>query len=148
MSRDLAGKVAKVTRKAERIRAKPEHHAAALDRLATHLESLDVWTRAEPGSRRPKLTRDDIAAAAVRVADAEGFEAVSMRRLATELGVGTMSLYHYVHTKDELLTLITDHIMGELLIPDDEAMPTDWREAVRRVAELSRQTLQAHPTSR
>ena len=55
-----------------------------------------------PGARRPRHTREQIAAAALAIADAEGFEAVSMRRVATELGAGTMTLYHYVRTKDEL----------------------------------------------
>ena len=52
--------------------------------------------RPAPGERRPGYTRDQIVAAAIAIADAEGYEAVSMRRLATELGAGTMTLYHYV----------------------------------------------------
>ena len=59
--------------------------------------------RPEPGARRPRHTREQIAAAALAIADAEGFEAVSMRRVAAELGAGTMTLYHYVRTKDELV---------------------------------------------
>ena len=65
----------------------------------------------------------------MRIADAEGFDAVSMRRIATELDAGTMTLYHYVRTKDELLTLVIDAVMGEVVIPDDEPMPDDWRAA-------------------
>ena len=56
-----------------------------------------------------------------------------MRRVAEELGAGTMTLYHYVRTKDELLALMDDAIMGEMLIPADE-LPTDWRAAVTAIA--------------
>ena len=51
----------------------------------------------------------------MRIADAEGIDALSMRRLAAELDAGTMTLYHYVHTKDELLALVTDAVMGEVV---------------------------------
>src|SRR5262249_32571353 len=98
----------KAARQAERVKAKAARHAAQLDRLAAHLEALDVWTRVEPSRRRPRLSREEIAATAVRLADAEGLDALSMRRLAAELGAGTMTLYYYVRTKDELLALVTD----------------------------------------
>ena len=104
-------------------RAKAALKAEALDRVAEHLGALDVWTRVEPAARRPRFTRDEIAATAMRIADAEGFDAVSMRRIATELDAGTMTLYHYVRTKDELLTLVVDAVMGEVVLPADEPMP-------------------------
>jgi len=107
-------------------------------------ESLEVWTRPERGRRRPRYTRDEIAAAAIRVADAEGFDALSMRRLASELGAGTMTLYHYVRTKDELLALVHDAVMAELLVPADE-LPADWREALTAIAHRSRDALRRHP---
>lgn len=103
-----------------------------------------VWARPEPARRRPRYTREEIAAAAVAIADAEGFEAVSMRRLAGELRAGTMTLYHYVHDKEELLALMDDAIMGELLIPDDE-LPADWREALDAIARRSRAAQRRHP---
>ena len=125
----------KIARKAEaqtaKVRAKAAKHVAALERLAAHLDAVDVWIRAEPGSRRPRFSREEIAAAAVRIADAEGFEAVSMRRIAAELDAGTMTLYHYVRTKDELLALVTDAVMGEVRARPTTC-PTDWREAMRR----------------
>ncbi len=73
-----------------------------------------------PGPGAP-FTRDEIAAAAVKIADDEGFDALSMRRLAAELDAGTMTLYHYVRTKDELLALVNDAVMGELIVPDGRA---------------------------
>jgi len=118
--------------------------AETLDRLAAHLGALDVWTRVEPAARRPRFTRDDIITAATSIADREGFDAVSMRRIATELDAGTMTLYHYVRTKDELLTLVIDAVMAEVVIADDE-MPAHWREALTLLANRSRAALERHP---
>ncbi|HEX3279027.1 MAG TPA: TetR/AcrR family transcriptional regulator [Thermoleophilaceae bacterium] len=103
-----------------------------------------VWARAEPGSRRARFTRDQIAEVALRIADAEGIDAVSMRRVAGELGAGTMTLYHYVQTKDELLALMDNAMMGELIVPDDE-LSADWREALTQIAHRSRAALLRHP---
>jgi AcrR family transcriptional regulator len=135
----------KLTEHAAKVSAKAERHLESLDRLASHLDSLDVWTRAEPSARRPRFTRDEIAAAAIRIADAEGFEAVSMRRIAADLGAGTMTLYHYVRTKDELLTLVTDAVLGEVVVPADEVLPDDWRAALTVIARRSRAAVMAHP---
>ncbi len=107
-------------------------------------DSLEVWTRPERGRRRPRYTRDEIAAAAIRIADTEGFEELSMRRLASELGAGTMTLYHYVRTKDELLALVHDAIMAELLVPAGE-LPDTWRDALTAIAYRSRDALRRHP---
>jgi AcrR family transcriptional regulator len=103
-----------------------------------------IWARPEPGARRPRYSREQIAEAALALADAEGFEAVSMRRVASALGAGTMTLYHYVRTKDELISLMDDGIMGELLIPDGE-LPSDWREALTLIARRSRAAFLRHP---
>ncbi|MBL7491976.1 TetR/AcrR family transcriptional regulator [Frankia sp. AgB1.9] len=105
-----------------------------------------IWLRPEPSGRRPRLRREQITAAALRVADAEGFEAVTMKRVATELGAGTMTLYYYVSTKAELVALMQDAILADLLIPDDE-LPSAWREAVTVIARRTRDVLVAHPWS-
>lgn len=105
-----------------------------------------IWTLPEPGTRRPRFTREQIAAAALAIADAEGFEAVSMRRVAAELGAGTMTLYHYVRNKDDLIALMDDAIMGELLIPDSE-LPSDWRAALTELARRTRAAFRRHPWS-
>ena len=105
---------------------------------------LPIWARPEPGSRRPRFSRDQIARLALEIADAEGFDAVSMRRLAAELGAGTMSLYHYVATKDDLVALMDDALMAEALIPEGE-MPPGWREALSEVARRTRAALVRHP---
>lgn len=103
-----------------------------------------VWSRPEPGARRARLTRDEIARAALRLADADGIEALSMRRVAAELGVGTMSLYYYVQTKAELLDLMHDAMMGEVVLPDRE-VPRDWRKALEAIARRALASLHRHP---
>jgi AcrR family transcriptional regulator len=100
--------------------------------------------REEPGARRAGLSREQIARTAVEIADAEGFEAVSMRRVARELGAGTMSLYHYVRNKDELLTVMFDLLMGELVVADDE-LAGGWRRALTAIARATRKGFKEHP---
>jgi AcrR family transcriptional regulator len=130
---------------AEQVQAHAEKHSEQLNRLGpVAYDALDLWTRMEPGSRRPRFTREEIAAAAVRIADTEGIDALSMRRLAAELEAGTMTLYHYVRTKEELLALVTDTVMAELLLPPDE-LPSDWRAAITAIARSSCAVLTRHP---
>jgi AcrR family transcriptional regulator len=102
-----------------------------------------IWLREEPGTRRPSHSRAQIAATAVRIADTKGFDAVSMRRVAQELGAGTMTLYHYVRNKDELVMLMNDTVMGEVLVPDGE-LPIGWREAITTIARRSRAAFERH----
>jgi AcrR family transcriptional regulator len=107
-------------------------------------ESTLIWTRPEPGTRRPKFTREQIASTALAIADTEGFAAVSMRRIASELGAGTMTLYYYVRTKDELVALMDDAIMAEVLIPAGE-FPAHWHDALTEVALRTWDVLMRHP---
>jgi AcrR family transcriptional regulator len=81
---------------------------------------------------------------ALRIADAEGLEALSMRRVAEELGAGTMTLYHYVRTKEDLLALVEDALMGETS-DACEPLPKTWRAAIRRLANATRATYARHP---
>jgi len=67
-----------------------------------------------------------------------------MRRVAAELGAGTMTLYHYVATKDELLALVDDAIMGEIVVPEEE-LPNGWRAGMKEIAERSKDAFVAHP---
>lgn len=140
----------KLDRKLEQQVAKHERAANKLARKLATLEqahgiALDLWTRPEPGARRARFSREEIATAAMRIADSEGFDALSMRRLAVELGAGTMTLYHYVSTKDELLSLVVDAVMGEVVIPPGETLPDDWREALRTIALHTLAALRRHP---
>jgi AcrR family transcriptional regulator len=109
----------------------------------TESEPTLIWLREEPCSRNPGHSRAGIAAAAMEIADTEGFEAVSMRRVAQALGAGTMTLYHYVANKDELVTLMMDAVMGEVLVPAEE-LPDEWRPAMARIAIATRESLRRH----
>jgi AcrR family transcriptional regulator len=140
----VADVVAEKATKQERMAAKAAKRAEALDRVSAHLGAFDLWTRPEPTARRPRLTRDDITMTAMRIADSDGFAAVSMRRIAADLGAGTMTLYYYVATKDELLALLVDAVMDEAAIPAGEPMPADWRVALTMIADRTRAALQRH----
>lgn len=132
-----SAKVDTAAAKAARALGEHHHHHAA--------DPLAVWARDEHDRRRPRCTRADIAAAAIRIADSEGLDALSMRRLAAELDVGTMTLYHYIATKDELLTLVFDGLMAEMVLPPGQSLPHGWREALTTIARRSRDTLRRHP---
>src|SRR5215510_6805767 len=103
-----------------------------------------IWARPEPGTRRPRYTRDKIATAAVAIADADGFEAVAIRRVAAELGGSPMSLYHYIAGKEDLVALMDDALMAETVVPGDE-LPTDWRQALATIARRTRAVFLRHP---
>ncbi|MEZ0095857.1 TetR/AcrR family transcriptional regulator [Streptacidiphilus sp. EB129] len=105
-----------------------------------------VWGRMRTGGRgpQPSLSLDAIVGSAVALADAEGVEAVSMRRIAAELGVGTMSLYRYVETKDDLLDLMTDQVMGGGGGLGDP-LTDDWRADLRGIAHGYRRLMLTHP---
>lgn len=103
-----------------------------------------IWAQPAPGERKPRFTREQIAEAALRIADQEGFAAVSMRRLADELGAATMTLYHYIRTKDDLMAMMDDAIMAAVLVPDGE-MPSEWRPALQRIALNSYRAFMRHP---
>jgi AcrR family transcriptional regulator len=89
------------------------------------------------------LTRESIARAAIAIADEEGLDAVSMRRVAARLDVGTMSLYHYVATKSDLFTVVADAIMAGMLIPPGE-VPAGWREGLTELARRARTLFERH----
>ena len=103
-----------------------------------------IWARPERTGRgpRPAYTRADIAAAAVRLADAGGLDAVSMRHVAAELGCGTMSLYNYVPRKEDLYELMVDAISGEHEVWEPSG---DWRGDMRRIAQQTRALMHRHP---
>jgi AcrR family transcriptional regulator len=114
--------------------------------MATGNDSRPIWAVPEPADRKPRYTREQIAATALRIADAEGFDAVTMKRIAAELGAGTMTLYYYVRTKADIVALMQDAILADVLIPYDD-FPPDWRSAMTAVARRTREVLMAHPWS-
>lgn len=88
------------------------------------------------------LNRDQIAVAALAIADAEGFSSVSMRRVAQKLRVGTMTLYYYVRTKSDLIAVMDDALMAEVVAP---SLPRDWRKALTMIALRTRDVFIRHP---
>ncbi|HEY1100235.1 MAG TPA: TetR/AcrR family transcriptional regulator C-terminal domain-containing protein [Myxococcota bacterium] len=112
--------------------------------MASRQDRPPIWTQPEPGKRAPRLSREQIAAAALRVADGEGFAAVSMRRVAQELEAGTMSLYHYVRTKEDLVALMDDVLMASIVV-DDATLPAGWRAGLTAIAMHTRAVFVAHP---
>jgi AcrR family transcriptional regulator len=87
------------------------------------------------------LSKQRVVAEAMRLADREGVDGLSMRRLAGELGAGAMSLYHYVANKDELLDAMVDVVFAEIALPAEG----DWRSAMRARSVSARQVLARHP---
>jgi AcrR family transcriptional regulator len=88
------------------------------------------------------LTRERVLRAAMRIADRDGIESLSMRKLGQELGVEAMSLYNHVRNKVDLLDGMIDVVFGEILLP---ASGTDWRTAMRERAGSARRILLRHP---
>jgi AcrR family transcriptional regulator len=106
---------------------------------------VPIWSLPERGERgpKPRHSRAAIADLAVQVADAEGIGAVTMRRIAADLGMGTMSLYNYVPTKDHLVQLMIDQAASEYAYPRHP--PRDIRPAVADLARQGRDIAQRHP---
>ena len=97
----------------------------------------------EPKPRAVRLSRERVLTGALELADAEGLDALSFRRLAAHLGVTPMALYRHVESKEALLDGLADLILGELELPGPQA--DDWRLQLRAVAQSFRAALVAHP---
>ena len=97
--------------------------------------------RATPERRTP-LTRERVLRAAVELADQEGIDAVSMRRLGTELGVEAMSLYNHVANKEDVLDGMVDAILGEIENGPDDG---DWKVVLRGRILSARRAMLRHP---
>jgi AcrR family transcriptional regulator len=101
--------------------------------------------RKRGAGRRPSLTVDDVVRAGIELADTEGLAAASMGGLAKELGVGTMTLYTYVPSKEELLDLMVDQVLAERRLPGPgESRPKNWREQVALYSTETRAMFQRH----
>ncbi|MBV9381069.1 MAG: TetR/AcrR family transcriptional regulator [Streptosporangiaceae bacterium] len=103
-----------------------------------------IWMRPERSAvgRPAQRSRAEITCAAVGIADREGLDTVSMRRVAAELGTGAASLYRYVETRDELLDLMIDAVGGEHQLPGPSG---DWLADLVAIGEQSRTILRRHP---
>jgi AcrR family transcriptional regulator len=96
---------------------------------------------ARPKARAP-LSRERVLRAAIAIADKDGIDAVTMRRLGEKLGVEAMSLYHHLASKDEIAAGIVDLLIGEIPTPP---AGDDWKAAIRGRALAAREHLRAHP---
>ncbi|MCO6006569.1 TetR/AcrR family transcriptional regulator [Actinoallomurus purpureus] len=114
--------------------------------MSSNADSLanSVWTR-PPRSRggQPALSRGQIVRAAIELLDEKGLDGLSMRRLGSRLAAGATSAYWHVATKDELLELALDEVMGEIEVP--EAGAADWRTAAAALAHGLRAMILRHP---
>lgn len=109
------------------------------------MSGASIWSRPDRGSRgpAPAHSRDTIVEAAIALADADGLAAVSMRAVAAALGTSAASLYRYLSSRDDLLDLMTDRVLGELRPypqPDGDWLDTMLRLARRQLALYRRHT--------
>ena len=100
-----------------------------------------------PRGGRESLTRTAVLRAAVALADSEGLDAVTMRRLAETLEVVPMALYKHVADKDDLLAGMVDLLVDDMEVPPPASRP-QWREGVREALHGARRVVQAHPWAR
>ncbi|WP_405062036.1 TetR/AcrR family transcriptional regulator [Kribbella sp. NBC_01505] len=101
---------------------------------------------AKGAGRRPSLDVNEVIATGIRLADSDGLAAASMGGVAKELGVGTMTLYTYVPSKDELLELMVDQVLGERELPGPgDPRPADWRAQVEIYSSQTQLMFRRHP---
>ncbi|HET6857605.1 MAG TPA: TetR/AcrR family transcriptional regulator [Streptomyces sp.] len=105
--------------------------------------TASVWSRPRP-RQREQLTREQIVAATIELLDADGIEALSMRKLGARLDAAATSLYRHVANKDELIQLVVDDVYGELQV-QAAADRAQWRTAVTRTATDLRAMALRHP---
>jgi AcrR family transcriptional regulator/DNA-binding transcriptional regulator YhcF (GntR family) len=120
----------------------------AVPGVGTVVEGDRPANRTAPSPRRPRapeggLTSDRIVAAGIAIADAEGLGAVSMRRVASEIGVATMSLYRHIADKDDLLLQMMDAVFRSWRPPPDP--PAGWRPRLEIVARMLWDACRQHP---
>jgi AcrR family transcriptional regulator len=103
------------------------------------------WQRAPrpPAPRRQPITREAIVETALELLDREGLDALSMRGIAQELATGPASLYRHVGSREGLLDLVLDRVIGEQEVPDPD--PARWREQVKEIARTMRAAIARHP---
>ena len=100
-----------------------------------------LWAKERRSPRRQAPSVERIVRTAITIADTEGLPALSMRRVAADLGSGTASLYRYVASRDDLLDLMIDEVKGT----EDTELTGDWRADLASVARQGRATLLRHP---
>ena len=92
--------------------------------------------------RPPAYTREQVVDASIRLADADGLDAVTMRRVAAQIGAGAMSLYTYVPDREHLIDLMVDAVAAESALP---ALTGDWRADLFALFSAQRDLMHRHP---
>jgi AcrR family transcriptional regulator len=131
---------------AERVKAPPNKRATAPpDAPAIDGRSRSLWFNAPMNDqdRRPQLTRQRVVTEALAVIAQDGAQALTMRALATRLGVVPGALYHHVGNKEQLHDLVLDGVLAEIDFDLDSSMP--WAEQLKILAHRLRQVLEDHP---
>ncbi len=104
-----------------------------------------IWERPErPRTVRPALSRERIVQVALELADTEGIDAISTRRIAAVLSVTAMALYGYIERKEDVLDLMIDAVYGEVSVPLRQD-PRDWRSQLQEIAVQTRAMMHRHP---
>src|SRR5487761_2466777 len=98
---------------------------------------------AEPDGERPRLSKRAVVDRALKLADADGLDTLTIRKLATDLGVTPMALYWHFRSKDELLEGLAERVWGEIDVNVDSAAP--WAAQLRGLLESLLRVLRAHP---
>jgi AcrR family transcriptional regulator len=111
------------------------------DAVKARAEDVFVKTSSRGGQTRVPLTRERVLRAAIDVADLEGIEAITMRRLGHELGVEAMALYRYVANKVDVLDGMVDLLLSDISLPSGAG---DWKAAIRRRAMAARKVVRQH----
>lgn len=140
----LLGSTRSIVPNTVRVKWHPERtsHVTAQKRQHPAEQPAPAQARVRAG-KRPRLTKDALFATALKIVDAEGLEALTMRRLAAEVGVEAASLYHHVPNKDALLDGVLIKMREELRIP--EPIPADWRDLMEAIFDEYGRVLAAHP---
>lgn len=100
------------------------------------------WRERKRGATKAPLTRDAIVDAAVRVLDADGADALTIRRLSQELETGPATLYWHITGKEELAELVYDRIMGEIELPEPD--PDQWEEQIKEITRQGYRVMLSH----
>lgn len=112
-------------------------------RVKPHLFARSLVTLATSRRRTKPLTKDELFERALAIVDAQGLEALTMRRLAKDVGVEAASLYHHVPNKEALINGVVLRMRSEIRIPDP--IPEDWKELLEVIFAEYRRVLAAHP---
>jgi AcrR family transcriptional regulator len=113
-----------------------------LDPVSSPLRTASSPSSTRAAAPRGRLSRERITEAALALIERDGLEALTMRRLAEELGIGTMTLYGYFRDKEELLDALVDTAAGQLEVPSDGGT---WKSQIRALMEEIRRALVEHP---